>query len=149
MREALAAALHRSDEFRFVHRLHAMLLLSLGRSCGEVARWFGDDPRSIERWLHAYEAHGLDGLYDHRGGGRPAVLSDLQMQALCSDLAAGPAAAGYGQARWSGKLLALHLERRYGVALGLRQCQRLLHDWPAAASAVALGAGPGMGLSTR
>ena len=126
IRGELAAAILVSTELRSMHRLHAVLLVSLGHSCTEVAEWFGDSPRSVERWVHAYEAGGLDGLHDPPHGGRPAALSVMQLQELRSELAWPPAGFGYGQLSWSGKLMALHLERHYGVVLSQRQCLRLL-----------------------
>ncbi len=126
LRTALASALHRSGELRFMHRLHAVLLVSFGRSCYEVALWFGENPRSIERWVHAYGRSGCEGLHDHHHGGRPPRLTRPQSQLLARELAGGPGHCGYTQSHWCGKLLARHLERDYGVRLSLRHCQRLL-----------------------
>ena len=126
IRADLASALHRSGELRFMHRLDAVLLISVGHSCYEVAHWFGENARTIERWVHAYELHGSDGLQDHPHAGRPTKLTPQQSQQLAPALAGEPGACGYSEPRWSGKLLARHVERNYGVHLSLRQCQRLL-----------------------
>lgn len=125
LRTLLAGALHRSTPMRYLHRLHAVLLVSIGRSCYEVARWFGDDPRSIERWVHAFAQSGEDGLRDHHIGGRRSRLQLQQLDALARDLAQAPAALGYHHARWSGKLIAHHVQARFGVRLSARQCLRL------------------------
>ncbi len=103
-----------------------MLLVSQGRSCYEVAHWFDEDPRTVERWVHAFVVGGADGLVDHHHGGRPGRLTGSQLQQLALELALDPRQAGYPQSRWSGKLLALHLERSYGVSVSVRQCQRML-----------------------
>ena len=126
LRAVLTSELHRSGELRFIHRLHAVLLVSVGRSCYEVAGWFGADPRSVERWIHAYEQYGAEGLREQQRSGRPAQLTAQQVQQLGLELAADPDLAGYPQLRWSGKLVAVHLERHYGVLLGERHCQRLM-----------------------
>ena len=128
VRLALASELKRSHELRLMHRLHAVLLVSLGRSCYEVARWFSQDPRSVERWIHAFADSGTAGLRDHGRCGRPALLSSLQRLQLALELDAAPTACGYAPAVWSGKLLARHLESRYGISLSLRGCQRLLQS---------------------
>ena len=128
LRSALAAQVKRSRELRLMHRLHAVLLVSLGRSCYEVAHWFGQDPRSVERWVHAFVDSGAAGLRDHDRCGRPARLSTQQRLQLESELEAAPAACGYAHPLWSGKLLVRHLESHYGVTLSLRVCQRLLQD---------------------
>ena len=126
LRAAVAASGHRSGELRFMHRLHAVLLVSLGHSCYEVARWIASDPRSVERWVRSYEARGCDGLRDHHGGGRPARLTDAQRADLADALAQSPAGQGFAHASWNGKLVAQLLQRRWAVQLSLRQCHRLL-----------------------
>ena len=55
-----------SPQTRFVHRLHCLLLVGTGRSCYEVAEVFGDDPRSVERWVHEFQQHGVEGLREKR-----------------------------------------------------------------------------------
>ena len=128
LRAMLATEVHRSSELRVIHRLHAVLLVSLGCSCYQVAHWFGEDPRSVERWIHAYEQHGLDGLRDRHRAGRATQLTPEQLQQLRAELSVNPGQAGYAQARWSGKLLALHLERHFDLHFSQRHCQRLLQD---------------------
>lgn len=127
LRQALHVLLQRSDELRLVHHLHAVLLVALGQPVGEVARWLGCSTRSVERWVHGYRLGGCDALRVEHGAGRPARLSAPQWQQLQADLARPPADAGFSQPHWCGKLLMAHLQRRFGVCLGLRHCQRLLH----------------------
>lgn len=126
IRAALGQILSHDREAQFSHRLHVVLLVGLGFSCYEVAGWFGEHPRTIERWVAAYEHQGLPGLCHHPHSGRPGLLSPLQLTRLTGELRAGPAGLGYPQPRWTGKLLARHLERCYGKSVGVRQCQRLL-----------------------
>ena len=126
MRELIHASAAVSCEQRFVHRLHGVLLIAEGRSCYEVARWFGEDSRTIERWVHAFEERGAQGLREHHAGGRPAKLAGEQVQRLALDLKNPPRLCGYSQRQWSGKLLALRLEGCYGIRLSPRQCQRML-----------------------
>jgi transposase len=115
-----------SCEPRFLHRLHCVLLIAEGRSCYEDARWYGEDPRTIERWVHALNGYGIEGLREHHGGGRPTKLTDEQLQYLALDLQKPPRVCGYPERRWSGKLLMQYLEDRYGVKLSARQCQRIM-----------------------
>jgi transposase len=126
LRELIQASLKASYKQRFLHRLHCVLLIAEGRNCYEVARWFGEDPRTIERWVHALDAHGADGLREHRSGGRPTKLAGEQVQRVALDLQTPPHACGYPERQWSGKRLALHLEGRYGIKLSPRQCQRMM-----------------------
>jgi transposase len=126
MRELIRASLRISREQRYLHRLHCVLLVAEGRSCYEVARWFGEAPRTIERWVNALDQHGVEGLREHPSGGRPAKLGPDQTQRLMLDLAQPPRLCGYPKRSWSGALLTQHLAERYGIRLSPRQCQRLL-----------------------
>ena len=132
LRALIGASVKRSGDLRFLHRLHCVLLASEGPGCYVVARWFGEDPRTIERWLNAFERHGPDGLKDRPHGGRPSRLATHGGPALEQEIAAAPRASGYDQARWNGALLAQHLEARHGIRLSARQCQRILRQLGAA-----------------
>ena len=63
----LQQEIQRSEESRYDHRLHGVLLVAQGMTCPEVARLLGDAPRSVENWVHHFEQEGLAGL---REGGR-------------------------------------------------------------------------------
>ena len=132
LRQSIRAAVASSRDQRLLHQLHCVLLVSLGRSCHEVALWFGDSTRTVERWVHAFEIHGAEGLCPHCPSGRPPKLPDDHALRLAADLRQSPAAFGYAQPQWSGRLLMRHLTDRYGVTMGLRQCQRTLQRWSAA-----------------
>lgn len=126
LRQALDGLLQAGDELRYLHHLHAVLLVALGQAPGQVAQWLGCSPRSVERWVRSYRHGGCAWLGVTHGTGRPARLGAVAWTQLCTELAAPPLDQGFHQTRWCGKLLATHLERRYGLQLGIRQCQRLL-----------------------
>ena len=126
VRALLANTIQGSDEFRFLHRLHCVALVGAGCSCYQIARWFGDDPRSVERWVHTFKRNGAQGLRQSHTGGRPQRLDDAASARLCAELALSPRAAGYAQSRWNGTLVAHHVLSGYGITLGIRQSQRLL-----------------------
>ena len=128
LRDAMADAMHASADMRFLHRIHAVLLVATGQSCYRVAHSFDDDPRSVERWVNGFNSLGIDGLRDHHHGGRPATLSAEQLQQLGDDLEQSPSTWNYSQPCWSGKLLARHLESRFSVQWSVRHCQRLLRS---------------------
>ncbi|MBC7347447.1 MAG: transposase, partial [Clostridia bacterium] len=113
---------------RYYHRLHVVLLVLRGYSCYEAARVYGDSPRSVQYWMHRLTSRGLAGLKEGDRPGRPSRLSQSEKDRLREELKASPRALGYDQNLWDGKLLSHHLEVRYGVELGVRQCQRLFHE---------------------
>jgi transposase len=128
MRLAVQQEITRSEDSRYDHRLHGILLISRGLSCYQVADWLGENPRTIERWVHRFESRGFAGLQEGERAGRPSQLSKNQLAAVGRDLRRSPRDLGYGQNLWDGKLLSHHLAKAYDVALGHRQCQRLFHQ---------------------
>jgi transposase len=125
MRLAIQHEIARSDESRYDHRLHGLLLVAGGHSCLQVAELFGEDRRTVQRWVSRFETHGLTGLRDGARSGRPATLGTKQWTALGRDLRRGPQEFGHAGHLWDGKQLSAHLRLRYGVGLGVRQCQRI------------------------
>lgn len=128
MRIAIQQEIVRSEESRYDHRLHGLLLITGGQSCGQVAELFGEDRRTVQRWIKTFETHGLDGLREGERPGRPRSLDARQWDALGKDLRRSPTVFGYETGLWDGKLLSRHLRERYGVELGVRQCQRVFRD---------------------
>lgn len=118
-----------SNDTRLLHRLHALLLIENGQTCQQVAELFGEDRRTIQRWIGRFESDGVEGLQDGAHGGRPATLNEKQWKKLNRELAGRPKSAGVVLFRWDGKLLVEHLREKYGVTLGLRQCQRILREF--------------------
>ena len=115
----------RDEASRYDHRLHALLLVVSGRSCSEVADWFGESASTVQRWVRRFQAHGLGGLHDVARSGRPRSLDAVQWRRLEADLRKTPRYFGFTARSWNGPTFAEHLRRCYGVDLGLRQCQRL------------------------
>ncbi|HET6218999.1 MAG TPA: helix-turn-helix domain-containing protein, partial [Acidobacteriaceae bacterium] len=50
--------IRRSEESRYDHRLHGVLLVAQGMTCPEVAKLLGDAPRSVEYWVQGFERSG-------------------------------------------------------------------------------------------
>ena len=125
MQIAVQQEIFRSEESRYDHRLHGVLLVSHGLSCGEVAALLGQDPVTVQRWVNAFNADGFAGLQEGERTGRPARLQPDQWTDLERVLRRSPRDLGHGQNLWDGKLLAHHLRTQHHIALGVRQCQRV------------------------
>lgn len=125
MQVAIRQEIHRCEESRYDHRLHGVLLVASGRSCTDVSRLFGDDATTVQRWVRRFEQGGFAGLRDGERPGRPKALDARQWARLARDLRREPRRCGHAQNLWDGTLLAEHLRQHYGVALGVRQCQRI------------------------
>ena len=125
MEVAIQCEIERSEESRYDHRLHGVLLVCGGRSCYEVAEILGRTPRTIQHWVNRFENIGFEGLREGERLGRPSRLDARQLNKLGKDLRKDPRKLGYSQNMWDGKLLSHHLSEAYEVKLGVRQCQRL------------------------
>jgi transposase len=123
---ALQDEIRRSGESRYDHRLHGVLLVAEGLTCPEVSRLLGDAPRTVEYWVRNFEARGFAALIDQERSGRPGRLTDEQLEIVGGALRQSPVEAGVaGGGLWDGKTLSSFLQRRFGVNLQARQCQRL------------------------
>lgn len=126
MRIAIQQEIVRTEESRYDHRLHGLLLVTGGQSCQQVADLFGEDRRTVQRWVRTFESRGLDGLREGERPGRPKSIDARQWKVLEKDLRRNPNEFGLTTNHlWDGKLLVEHLRRRCDVTLGVRQCQRL------------------------
>ena len=125
MRLAIFEEIHRSDESKYDHRLHGVLLVSQGFSALEVAELLGQSPRAVQYWVRRFNEDGFAGLREGERPGRPSALGETDMETLGQELRKAPMDFGYAQNLWDGKLLQEHLSQHYGVQLGVRQCQRL------------------------
>ena len=122
---ALQDEIRRSDEARYDHRLHAILLVAQGMSCGEAAELLGDSTRTVQYWVRRFEEEGLTGLADADKPGRPGRLTAEQLDRISLVLRDLPRKAGISANLWDGKTLSAFILKEWNIGLGVRQCQRL------------------------
>jgi len=126
---AIQDEIRRSEESRYDHRLHGLLLVAQGLSCLEVSRLLGDAPRSVQYWVKRFHEGGLGGLTEGQRSGRPGRLKKAHLQDVEKVLRKTPSEAGLTEGGvWDGKTLSSYLERQHGVNLQVRQCQRLFRQ---------------------
>ena len=128
LRIAIQQEIGRSEESLYGHRLHGLLLLTAGHSCAEVAALFGEDETTVQRWVHRFEQGGLRALRESERPGRPRSLDPAKWHELQADLRMSPRDFGLTAVAWDGSTLSEHLRRRFGVRLGVRQCQRIFRQ---------------------
>lgn len=124
LREALAV----SPAARFQHRLHCVVLVAAGHSGAELARLFGGDARTIQRWVERYRQDGVGGLNEGVPTGRPASLGAQRSAELAEALRLPPTTYGHAAGDWRSDVLRDEIVRRFGIALSTRHCQRLLRQ---------------------
>lgn len=121
--------IRRSEESRYDHRLHGVLLVAQGMTCPAVGRLLGDGPQTVRDWVRRFEGKGLAGLADGERPGRPRRLSDRQLAAVKAVLRQTPASVGLTGNLWDGKTLSAFIKRRCDVSLGVRRCQALFKEF--------------------
>jgi transposase len=128
MKVSIQQEIARSEDSRYDHRLHCVLLVCQGLSCPEVSKILGDSPRIIEYWVKDFNEKGFEGLREEKRSGRPSVIDSTSLSHIYSDLRQNPISFGYTQNLWDGKMLSHHLKEKYDIKLGVRQCQRLFNQ---------------------
>ena len=125
---ALQDEIRRSNEARYDHRLHAVLLVAQGVSCTKAASLLGDSPRTVQYWVNRFEEEGFAGLADADRPGRPKKLNEQQLEHIAQVVRGSPQDAGMSTNIWDGKTLSAFINRQYEINLGVRQCQRLFRQ---------------------
>ena len=125
---ALQDEIRRSEESRYDHRLHGVLLVAQGMNAPKVARLLGDGVRTVEYWVERFNQDGFAGLVEGERPGRPRKLSIEQLEELEVILRASPRVQNVSANLWDGKTLSHWIKQRWGVELSTRQCQRLLRQ---------------------
>src|ERR1700690_2194233 len=95
--------IRRSEESRYDHRLHGVLLVAQGMTCPEVAHLLGDAPRSVEYWVGRFELEGLAGLLEGERPGRPRRFTEKQWAGGGRILRNSPREIGLGGNLWARK----------------------------------------------
>jgi len=126
-RAVLQQEINRHQDARYDHRLHGVLLVAFGLSCGRGAGIFGDSPRTVANWVRRFDQQGLAGLAEGNHSGRPTRLSAEQLEGVHALVRQPPTAAGLEFNLWDGRRLAACVQQRFGLGLSVRQCQRLFH----------------------
>ena len=124
---AVYQAIQRSEDSKYDHRLHGVLMTIKGYDCYTVADIFGQDPTTIQRWVNNFNKKGFAGLTEGDRTGRPKRLTLKQWDELGKDLRKLPIEYKYNQVSWDGKLMATHLKKKFKIELGVRQCQRIFN----------------------
>jgi transposase len=141
-----------------------------GLAVAAIAGQLGCHPNTVRRWLHRFNAAGLDGLGDRPGAGRRRRITEAQRSRIIAmarseppgrlardgtgELAAGDAG---GPAQWTLDTL-VGAARDSGIAIGRSQVRRILlaekvrwrrtRSWAASADPEFAPKGPGSWSST-
>ena len=122
----LRASAARSRDAQASRRMLALALVLEGVDRKTAAETCGMDRQTLRDWVHRYNAEGLAGLSNRRGGARPRRLDPGQVAELVSWLEAGPDPATDGVVRWRRQDLRSRIAGRFGVELHERTVGKYL-----------------------
>jgi transposase len=125
---ALHDEIRRSEDARYDHRLHAVLLVAQGMPCSHVSQLLGDSIRTVQNWVNQFESRGFAGLADRPRPGRPPKLTDEQLVVIEEVLRSSPEEHGLSGYLWDGKTLSAFILREFDVDMSVRQSQRLFRQ---------------------
>ena len=92
---------HSTPDRRLRDRCQAILMAARGRRHRQIAEDLGVSGRTRPRWLHAYQAAGLDGLTIRWASGRaPHIPASLASEILAW-VRQGPVGCGLDRANWT------------------------------------------------
>jgi transposase len=85
-------------------------------------------PRSVSNWRNILKDHNDDlcALVRKQGSGRTPRLNDKQKQQLKEIILDGAVKAGYPSERWTSKIVADVIKKKFGVELAPRSVRKLL-----------------------
>jgi transposase len=116
----------RTKDAKQARRLLALAAIYEGKSREAAADAGGMDRQSLRDWVHAFNAHGPDGLINRVPPGRPPKLDPGQWAALSAIVAQGPDVAKDGIVRWRLSDLKGVINKRFAVDLDEVTVSRLL-----------------------
>ncbi len=127
-RAEMTAMLHRPDlPLRWRERLEMVKGAALGDDLDRRCAWSGRSPRTVRRWLAAFQTGGLAAVTDAPRSGRPRRADAAYLQALDAAVEAGPRALGQACDVWTSARLSAYLAETTGVRIVPGWLRVLLH----------------------
>jgi transposase len=121
---ALEQASRQATDRKLRDRLQIVLMAHRGRPHQDIAADLGITPRTVQRWLNAYSAHGLPGLRPRKAKGAEAKVPPEMAEEVRRWVIEGPAKQGLDRANWTHAELAEHLYRAHGIRASRSAMQR-------------------------
>lgn len=108
-------------------RLCAVYQVSLGKKPQDLEEFYDTSFKSINNWVHRFNNEGIEGLIDKQIPGRKPKLSESDKQELKRTvLYDTPESHGFNSATWTGPMLVIYVENKYGVTYKKAQIYNIL-----------------------
>ena len=114
----LATTFKTTRDTRLHHRGQAILMAARGRRHRHSAEDLSGSPRTVQRWLNAYQAGGLEGVHIRWAPGRPPSISDDLAPEIIDGIKTGPSGCGLDRAHWTYGDLPTSLYQQKGLTVG-------------------------------
>lgn len=92
-----------------LERLRIIELSAQGKGVPEISRAVGIHAINVRKWLHRYQAHGVDGLRSGKSPGRPPLWDDAMRAEIAKLWKTNPRTMGLTFSRWSLERMRRHL----------------------------------------
>jgi transposase len=116
----------RTKDGPMVRRLLAIALVLEGHPREAAAQLNGMDRQTLRDWVLRYNAEGVSGLHSRRSPGRPAALTEAQMEELRTMVLEGPDPERTRVVRWRCADLREAIASRWSVSVAERTVGKLL-----------------------
>lgn len=110
---------------RYYLRVAGVNAVLSGNSSAQAAKWFGVSSRTLNGWVKKVDEQGFESLMDKPRSGSPSKLNEEQLAEIDRMIQSSPE--NQGIKVWDGPSLSSVIKQRFGIELGVRQCQRLFH----------------------
>jgi transposase len=119
---------HGSLSEQAVKRFQGGEMILNGYDNDEIAEILGVSLSSVKNWRRTLEDNDddLDSLSRREGSGRIPKLTDKQKRKLKKIILKGAIAAGYQTERWTSKIVADVIQKRFGIMMASRTVRDLL-----------------------
>ena len=120
----------RLNHLRFYNITECLLRIHHGHAFPEIADWLHISLRTVYNWLSLFIRRRFAWLCGHHfaGRGRKAKRNEEQRQRLYERIETGPLAYGFPCGVWTSSMIAVMIEREFGVTYHPRSVCRLLHQ---------------------
>jgi transposase len=127
-RRSLLALMKATRSKREYRRASAVLEKANCLTYKAIAMKHDVDVKTVQRWVEAYEAQGVDGLRDKPHPGKPSGYTEAQRRRIVELALQSPSLFGYLRSGWNVRLLARHLTKEVGIKIGKSHVWRMLHE---------------------
>ncbi|WP_433744946.1 helix-turn-helix domain-containing protein [Falsibacillus pallidus] len=108
------------------NRMSAVGKYLAGQSSFSIATDLNLSPRSVQRYIRAYQEKGISSLFNPQRPGNKHKLNDEQMNDIKRILQKEPTISGYLFPKWTARLLRRYIKKTYGTSLSQELCRQLL-----------------------